>query len=292
MTPQEIPVVWLQGGGCSGCTVSLANSEFPSLRNILIDQLLPGAHLNLLYHPTLMAAEGQQAFSVLDERPEAFVLAVEGAIPENERFCTIGHKNGEEVTMLAEFVELARDASLVVAVGTCSSFGGIPSGDPNPGQYRSASETLEKYDIDTSVINAPGCPPHPDWITTTLTEFMLAGDDEGVAVDELHRPLSIYGQLVHENCPRRAYFDEGKFAEKPGDPECLYELGCKGPITYADCPLREWNNGTNWCVGAGGPCNGCTQPEYIDQVTPLYRKLPEDALPKIGQVHSPGDDNE
>ncbi|MFP4026925.1 MAG: hydrogenase small subunit [Candidatus Brocadiia bacterium] len=292
MPVKEIPVIWLQGGGCSGCTVSLANSKFPSLRNILIDQLLPGAHLNLLYHPTLMAGEGEQAFSVLEEPPDGYVLAVEGAIPENERFCTIGEKNGEEATMLAKFVELARDASLVLAVGTCSSFGGIPSGHPNPGQYRPAHEIMQKHDIEIPVVNVPGCPPHPDWITTTLSEFMLASGTEGVAVDKWHRPLTIYGQLIHENCPRRAYFDEGKFAETPGDPECLYELGCKGPITYADCPVREWNGGTNWCVGAGGPCNGCTQPEYIDEVTPLYRKLPEDALPKIGQVNSPGDDNE
>jgi hydrogenase small subunit len=111
---------------------------------------------------------------------------------------------------------------------------------------------------------------------------VLAGGASGVALDELGRPLAIFGQLIHENCPRRAYFDENKFAEKPGDPECMHELGCKGPITYADCPLREWNSGTSWCVKAGAPCQGCTQPEFIDQTTPLFQKLPEDALPKIG----------
>ena len=63
MALREIPVVWVQGGGCTGCTVSLANSAFPSLRNILLDQMLPGAHLSLLYHPTLMAGEGAGAFS-------------------------------------------------------------------------------------------------------------------------------------------------------------------------------------------------------------------------------------
>jgi len=41
MALREVPVVWLQAGGCSGCTVSLANSAFPSLRNLLLDTLLP-----------------------------------------------------------------------------------------------------------------------------------------------------------------------------------------------------------------------------------------------------------
>ncbi|MCD6415513.1 MAG: hydrogenase small subunit [Planctomycetes bacterium] len=284
MACNEVPVVWLQGGGCSGCTVSLANSLFPSLRNILLDQLLPGTHLSLLYHPTLMAGQGEGAFSVLD-RPlgQGYVLAIEGAIPENDQFCTIGEKNGQEVTILSKFVELACDASLVLAVGTCSSFGGIPAGSPNPGGFASAGQVAAKYDITTPVVNVPGCPAHPDWIVTAIAEFLLAGAG-GLRLDALGRPMSIYGQLIHENCPRRAYYDEGKFAEKPGDPECLHELGCKGPITYADCPLRRWNNATNWCVGAGGPCNGCTQPEYIDETTPFYQKLPEDALPKIGQA--------
>jgi hydrogenase small subunit len=87
MAAQEIRVVWLQGGGCSGCTVSLANSAFPSLRNILVDQILPGKHISLVYHTTLMAGQGQGAFDVLEGLPKGgFVLAVEGSIPENQEF--------------------------------------------------------------------------------------------------------------------------------------------------------------------------------------------------------------
>jgi hydrogenase small subunit len=205
----------------------------------------------------------------------------------------VGESGGKEVTMLDEFVELAREAALIISVGTCSSFGGIPAGAPNPGRYRSAAQVAAENGINTPIVNVPGCPPHPDWITTTIGEYLLAGGDASkLAVDALGRPLSIYGKLIHENCPRRAYFDEGKFAEKPGDIECLHEVGCKGPITYADCPLREWNDGTNWCVKAGGPCNGCTQPEYVDAMMPFYQKLPEDALPKIGEAVKSRGENE
>ena len=56
------------------------------------------------------------------------------------------------------------------------------------------------------------------------------------------RPKAFYGKLIHENCPRRAYFDEGKFAKKFGDEGCLYELGCKGPDNLRrlpDPPLEQ-----------------------------------------------------
>jgi hydrogenase small subunit len=152
---------------------------------------------------------------------------------------------------------------------------------------------MEEHGIETPLLNVPGCPPHPDWISTALLEYLLAGGDAvAVPVDQLLRPLSIYGKLIHENCPRRAYFDEGKFAEKPGDPECLHKVGCKGPITYADCPLREWNNGVNWCIKAGGPCQSCTQPEFIDLSTPIYVELAEDRMPKIGEELKAGAEDE
>src|SRR4030042_1949285 len=86
----------------------------------------------------------------------------------------------------------------------------------------------------------------------------LAAED----LDDFLRPRAYYGKLIHENCPRRASFDEGKFAKKLGDEGCLYELGCKGPITYADCPRRLWNGRTNWVIGWGAPWNSCTSPEY------------------------------
>ena len=81
-------------------------------------------------------------------------------------------------------------------------------------------------------------------------------------LDEFGRPKAFYGKLIHENCQRRAYYDEQKFAKKFSDEGCLYELGCKGPVTHADCPIRLWNGGVNWCVGCGGMCIGCTSPGF------------------------------
>ena len=60
---------------------------------------------------------------------------------------------------------------------------------------------------------------------------------------------------------------------------CNYELGCRGPITHADCPLRLWNNKVSWCVGCGATCIGCTEPGFFD-ISPLYEKFSESALPE------------
>ena len=34
---QEHPVVWLQGAGCTGCSVSVLNSVSPKIQNVLVD---------------------------------------------------------------------------------------------------------------------------------------------------------------------------------------------------------------------------------------------------------------
>ena len=127
------------------------------------------------------------------------------------------------------------------------------------------------------MINIPGCPPHPDWFVGTV-EAILVGGLSAVGLDDIGRPTRFFGQLIHENCPRRAYFDEGKFAAHLSDQGCLYELGCKGTITHSDCPLRRWNSSGNWVIGSGAPCNGCTEPDFPNLITPFYERIPEEAL--------------
>jgi len=51
-------------------------------------------------------------------------------------------------------------------------------------------------------------------------------------------------------------------------------MGCKGPVTYQNCPTIRWNDGTNWPIGCGHPCIGCAEPDFWDRMTPFYRHLP------------------
>jgi len=283
----EIPAVWLQGSACSGCVVSLLNSFAPSASSIVLRELAGGKHLSIRFLATAMAGQGAQVIDVLeDEKVKdkgGYVLVMEGSLPVgDEMFATLGEEGDREVPISEVAAGLARNAMLVVAMGTCSAFGGIPAGAPNPTGAISMEELLAREGVGTPLVNIPGCPPHPDWFVGTLVAVAMYGLDHVASnLDEIKRPLVYFGRQIHETCPRRADFDAGRFAKKFGDPGCLYELGCKGPVTYADCPTRMWNSGTNWCVGAGSPCHGCVEPGFPDDLAPLYRKIDEERLARF-----------
>ena len=282
MAVKEIPVIWLQGAGCTGCSVSVLNSRSPKIKNLLLDELVPGTRLSMKFHMTVMAGQGEPVIEVLEKTANGekgkYILVVEGSVPaaENGIYGTIGEKNGKHVTILRRILDLAGGALAVIAIGTCAAYGGIPAADPNPTGCRGVKEVLEENGIKTPVINLPGCPAHPDWFTGTVAAVLLYGLN--IELDDAGRPVMFYGKLVHENCPRRADFDKGKFAEKVGDKGCLYKVGCKGHYTYADCPLRQWNNGVNWCIRAGSPCMGCVEPGFPDCTSPLYEKITAEDL--------------
>jgi len=283
----EYPVIWVQCASCTGCSVSVLNEVSPSIKNILIDEVLPGKHLNLRFQATVMAGAGDLVIEEMESTAEKFkggyVLVVEGAIPMkgNGEYGSLGEKNGQPVPMDVRVESLARDALAVIALGTCAAFGGIPAAKPNPSECVGVGALLQMRGVTTPLVNIPGCPPHPDWFVGTVASVMLNGLPAPEDVDEYGRPKVFYGRLIHENCPRRAYFDEGKFAKKFGDPGCLHELGCKGPITYADCFERMWNHGTNWCIGNGHPCIACQEPGFPDVSSPLYQKMTGIEIPNI-----------
>ena len=283
----EIPAVWLAGASCSGCSVSLLNSVAPTVRNLLVEPVLPGKHINLLFHATIMAGQGEPVIEVLKTTQQTkkggYLLLLEGSVvtKDNGLYCTIGEEGGRHITLKDKFLEMAKDALAVVSIGTCASFGGIPSAKPNPSGAQGAKQTLDQAGINKPVINVPGCPPHPDWMVGTIAMVLLKGLPSAEDLDYALRPKAFYGKLIHDNCPRRAYFDTGQFAKHPSEPGCLYEIGCKGPMTYADCPTRLWNNGVNWCVGAGSPCLGCCEPTFPDDLQPMFEKLTEERVERF-----------
>ncbi len=278
MATKKYPVIWLQGAGCTGCSVSVLNAVSPRIQNLLLDELVPGQQLNLIFHATIMAGQGEAVIKVLKDTEEnrkgGYILVVEGAIPtaEDGTYGSIGKRDGKHLTIQQSVEELGRNALLTIALGTCAAYGGIPAAKPNPTHCKGVKELFDEKGIETSVVNIPGCPVHPDWFVGTISVILFSGV-EALDLDGLGRPKLFYGQLIHENCPRRADFDKGKFAEKLGDAGCLYKLGCKGHYTYADCPLRQWNNGVNWCVKAGSPCLACVEPEFPDGTSPIYEKI-------------------
>ena len=286
---KEMPAVWISAGACGGCAISVLNTVAPSIKNVLIDEVIPGVHISLKFQLNISAGSGDQVMKVLEDvgqqKQGEFLLIVDGVVSTADGgiFCTIGERGEERIPVRQWVVELGKKALAVMALGTCSCFGGIPGARPNPSGVKKLMDIYKKEGVKTPLINVPGCPPHPDWFVGTLAKLLIAGLPKPEDLDDWLRPKEFYGMLIHENCQRRAYFDEGKFAKHFGEPGCLYELGCKGPITYADCPLKQWNNGVNWCIRAGMGCQGCTQPEFPDFLGSFYEKLTDVDVPKIGE---------
>jgi len=285
---QEYPVIWIQAATCTGCAVSVLNSVSPTIKNVLVDEVIPGKHVNVRYQATIMAGSGYQVIDAMEETRKQYkgqyLLVVDGAIPTRSDglYGSLGEREGVPVSFTERVEELGRDALAVIALGTCSSFGGIAAASPNPSQCISASELFHSRGVTTPLVNVPGCPPHPDWFLGTVASIMIGGLPKPEDLDDFGRLKAFYGKLIHENCERRAYYDEQKFAKKFGDEGCLYELGCKGPVTHADCPIRRWNGGINWCVGCGGLCIGCASPGFPDMTSPMYEKTADVSLPNIG----------
>jgi NiFe hydrogenase small subunit HydA len=292
------PVIWIQGQNCTGCSISLLNSNYPMVAELVLNDL------SIRYHPNVMAAAGYTATDVLDESIKdlkgKYVLVVEGPVPTKEdgEFCTFGLQKGKTKDLMGNKVpadktihewmkELVPPAAAVIAGGNCASFGGIPLANAGVTGATPVSKIVAEIDSEKPVVNIGGCPAHPDWITGTVLEALLFLKGKGKLNLNSHKmSRTFFGQLIHENCERRASFDAGLFLEdwNQDDPDmklCMFKMGCKGPVTYADCPVRRWNSKVNWCVGASAPCHGCASPDFYKTLSPLYEPLPNVNFPGI-----------
>ena len=254
-SPKRPPVIWLHFQECTGCTESLLRADHPTLDKLILEVI------SLDYHETLFAAAGHQAEAARKASMEAnkgkYVLIVEGAIPVKDGgiYCKIGGQ-----TALDLLKEGAAGAAAVIALGSCASWGGMPSTGPNPTGSSGVTDIIK----DKAVVTIPGCPASPYNLLSTVVHFLAFG--KLPELDALGRPKFAYSRLIHENCERRAHFDAGRFAQEFGDDGhrkgfCLYKLGCKGPETYANCPSILFGDvgSGSWPVGTGHPCIGCSE---------------------------------
>lgn len=262
-------LVWLEFQDCAGNTEALLRATKPTVAQIVLDVL------SVEYHETIMAAAGHQAekslMDVVRNNKGQYFTVVEGSIPLGDGgvYCCIGGRSAIDIAK-----EVCGNALATIAVGTCAGYGGIPAAHPNPTGAVGVKEAVPN----ATVINLPGCPVNVENITACIVHYLTFGSLP--LTDKFGRPYFAYGKRIHDNCERRAHFDAGQFVREWGDEGhrkgwCLYEMGCKGPETFKNCPTVKYNEGTSWPVQAGHGCIGCAEPFFWDKMSPFYRRLPK-----------------
>jgi len=269
---KKLPVVMIEAGSCTGDSISLDNIWTPTFSDILSNIA------DWRYDCSMNQVQGMDAYQILQDTyakiPNDYVLIVQGSMVRRDsgHYNHVAYDKGQLITGLELVRRIGLKAKYVVAIGSCAAFGGPVSGYPNP----SLSTGVQNILPERRVINVSGCPAHPDWIMGTLLHLALYGEPE---LEKFGRPKLFYGETVHNRCPRRRDYDQGIFATDIGQKECLFRVGCKGPVTYADCPIRRWNDRLNWPIGCNTPCIGCTEPGFPDLMEPFTSHLPDIPFP-------------
>lgn len=264
-------VIWLEGQDCAGCTESVITYE--GIAEVILDVV------NIRYHETIMAAAGDVAIvdalnATIDEG--SYVLVVEGSIPlaEDGKYCVVAGETFEDTVRRA-----AGPALGILAIGACATYGGIPRAGVT--DAKGVEDVIDAAHLG-KLINLPGCPVHPNWFIDTALYFLGNLDNPAGPVPPLdgnRRPLMHFGCKVHDICSRRRYYNMGKYLtdwnNKGQRKWCLLLKGCKGPVTYANCPYIKWNQGANYCIDNNAPCAGCTEPDFYENLAPLFVGEPD-----------------
>jgi hydrogenase small subunit len=258
-------VIWIQAQSCTGDSVSLLNTTEPGPVDLVTK------FLSVAIHQTIGASQGQTFMDVIEKARTTgdYILVIEGSIPEMSKAFVIG---GQDVKDL--LLKLMPGAKMVVAAGTCACFGGIPAAEGNPTGAMSVMDFMKKHNLPVQgrLINLSSCPTHPKALVGTIA--YVAAKGYPIVHPEHLTPKMFYGFSTHDECPRYHFYERKIFAKYLGDQEgCLFKLGCLGPLSYTECPHRQWNSGVNWCIRAASPCIGCSSPNFsIKKDFPFYRK--------------------
>jgi F420-non-reducing hydrogenase small subunit len=240
----KVNTVWLQS--CSGCHIALLD-----LHQEILDLM---DAIDIVYSPLVDAKE----------IPEADIALVEGAV---------GNNHNEEILH-----KLRAKSKVLIALGTCACFGGVPglrnlftrgdilshayekngngSGVPSSPLLPSLSDYVRPVDAVVKVDHyIPGCPPLPGIIRNTLLA-LLEGKEPVVQGKNLCSECVRTKKKVLQSS--RAFIIDQVYSphELPViDPDmCFLEQGvfCMGPATRVGCHER--------CLNANMPCRGCMGP--------------------------------
>lgn len=243
---ETLPVIWINAQDCTGCSESFIRGVGIKISHFIFDVI------SLEYMDVLSVT---RPTNLGQNSKGKYVLVVEGSVNHHFEYSFIGGVNVKD-----EIIELAEHAKHIVAVGSCSCWGGIPAASPNPTSAVSLEDILPEREI----IRVPGCPPLPEAIYGTLLYLWLEG--EAPPLTKKGTPAFFYDKTVHATCHRKPFFDQKLFAESFDDPNgyCLLKLGCKGPRAFNGCESYGWNGIHGSPIRAGNTCIGCSEKDFWD----------------------------
>lgn len=264
----RFPVIWLRGQGCGGEMEAFLAAAKPTIGELLLEVVSVG------YLESLMAESGEAATlartTTMTRHPNGYLAIVEGAIPtaEDGMACAIGGRPFRDLVR-----EVSDGAIATIAVGSCAFDGGTAAASPDLTRSVGVADVVDS----SRLIVLPGSPMNVDNLVATIVHYLTFG--ELPPADGRRRPYFAYGDLIHNQCERRAHYEFGEFALAWGDEGaqkgwCLYKLGCKGPETFANCATAQYASKTSWNIKAGHGCVGCVMPRFWDSMGPAYARLP------------------
>ena len=183
-------ILWLQSITCNGNTHSFfTHPDFVALMQ----------KFEVIYHPIL---DGKYTLDdIVNKKLACDILLLEGAFRE-----TGMQKANQEIYTVAQ--NYAKKAKHVITAGSCATFGGVfrQYDTESIGGFCFNDETPnESYKLfKKKLISIPGCPAHPRWIGSVLSMIL---SHRQIPLDDLHRPLEIYGYNAHAGCSRSEYFE-------------------------------------------------------------------------------------
>lgn len=232
------PIFWLKGQSANIDSAGFWNlPDFPDFLSRFF-RVVPQSSMNWEYSPL-------EEF----EAASSHILILEGFFSDDP-----------DDALNALIKDLIVVSRVVILLGNAASYG-----KRAPDGFMDTEKDLLHL-VETPFIKLPGNPVHARHLLGVLNHLVLYGLPE---LDIYRRPTLFYSDIICERCEYRVDFEAGNFVRYFGEKRgCLYLLGCKGPVTRNSCPLEKWNGTSSWCVAAGSPCSGCSEPDY-----PVHRGL-------------------
>ena len=258
-------VVWSDFQECLGCSVNLLQSRTPQVATLILQQI------SLNYHEAVMAPAGDEAEKSFADTVAGgdFYWVAEGAIATGIPGAMTVH--GRTSMDIAK--ETYAKAKATIAIGTCATYGGVQAALPNPTGAKGLAAFLKEDAgvADPVVINMSRCPGNAEDLLAVLTYVLVY--KKVPPLDAVGRPTFLYGALVHDNCERRAHFENGEYIQAFGDEHCAdewcwFKMGCKGPVTLRALPRDPLER----------------PPELVRQGRPVHRLQRAEVLGQHGPV--------